>query len=118
MSSVTNRFKELEGTFECDLHTKHFFSDGLYSKQMSLPKGYEALSHSHTYNHLSILASGKALVRTDDSEELYVAPACIQIRAGIHHSITALEDVVWYCIHATDEADPSKVDEVLIERKE
>jgi len=27
-----------------------------------------------------------------------------------------LEDCVWFCIHATDEKDPSKVDEVLIQR--
>jgi mannose-6-phosphate isomerase-like protein (cupin superfamily) len=118
MRSVTNRFKELEGTFDCDLRTKHFFADGLYSKCMSLPKGYEALAHSHKYTHLSILAQGKAIVRTDDTSAEYTAPACIEIKAGIHHSITALEDVVWYCIHATDVADPSKVDEVLIESKE
>ena len=118
MSTVTDRFKELEGTFEVDLLTKHFFSDGLYAKQMSLPRGYEALSHSHKYDHLSILSQGKVTVRTDESTAEYTAPACITIRAGIHHSITALEDVVWYCIHATDVADASKVDEVLIERKE
>jgi len=28
--------------------------------------------------------------------------------------VKALTDVIWYCIHATDEKDPSKVDEVLI----
>jgi hypothetical protein len=31
--------------------------------------------------------------------------------------IEALEDAVWFCIHATDETDPEKVDKVLIERK-
>jgi quercetin dioxygenase-like cupin family protein len=117
MSTVTDRFKELEGTFEVDLLTKHFFSDGLYAKQMSLPKGYEAISHAHNYNHLSLLAAGKVIVRTDDSVSEYTAPACIEISAGVHHSITALENVVWYCIHATDAADPSEVDEVLIKKE-
>jgi hypothetical protein len=29
-----------------------------------------------------------------------------------------LTDCVWYCIHATDEKDPSKVDEVVIAKKQ
>lgn len=118
MSSVTARFNELEGTFAVDLLTQHFFSDGLYAKRMTLPKGFEALSHSHQYNHLSILSTGKVIVKTDDSEAEYTAPACIEIKAGIHHSITALEDVTWYCIHATDATDADEVDAVLIEKKE
>jgi hypothetical protein len=32
----------------------------------------------------------------------------------MNHSIEALEDTVWFCIHATEETDPTKVDEVLI----
>lgn len=117
MSTVTDRFNELEGTFEVDLLTKHFFSDGLYAKQMSLPQGYEAISHAHNYNHLSLLAKGRVIVRTDDSVAEHVAPAMLEIKAGAHHSITALEDVVWYCIHATDETDSSEVDEVLIKKE-
>jgi quercetin dioxygenase-like cupin family protein len=117
MTSVTSRFQALEGTFAADPQTKHFFSDGLYAKRMSLPKGYEALSHSHNYNHLSILASGSVIVRTDKSSVEYTAPACIEIAAGVHHSITALADVVWYCVHATDAADPDSVDEVLIKKE-
>lgn len=118
MTSVTDRFKDLEGTFEVDLLTQHFFSDGLYAKRMSLPNGYEAISHSHNYNHLSILASGRVTVRTDTSVTEYTAPACIEIAAGTHHSITAHADVVWYCIHATDATDADEVDEVLIKRSD
>ena len=55
-------------------------------------------------------------VRTDDGEKSYSAPACIDIKSGLHHSIEALEDCVWFCIHATNETDESKVDEVLIKR--
>jgi len=42
------------------------------------------------------------------------APACIEIRAGLTHGVKAITDCVWFCIHATDEKDPSKVDDVLI----
>ena len=72
--------------------------------------------HEHKYSHLSILGSGKVIVRTDETTKEYSAPTCLEIKSGLHHSIEALEDSVWYCIHATEEKDLSKVDEVLIKR--
>ena len=116
MSNMTpsQSFVEKQGTFEVDLNTLHHFSDGLYAKQMTLPAGYEAGSHAHAYSHLSILAKGRVIVETDNTMQEFSAPACIEIKAGIYHRIVSLEDAVWFCIHATDETDVSKVDEVLI----
>jgi len=53
-------------------------------------------------------------VEVQGVEKDYMAPACITILAGQHHTITAHEDSVWFCIHATDETDAANVDEVLI----
>jgi quercetin dioxygenase-like cupin family protein len=99
---------------EIDLNTKHFFSDGLYAKQMSLPTAHFAESHIHKYSHLSILAKGRVIVEADGIETEYTAPACIDIKAGVKHKITAYEDVVWYCIHATTETNLDDIDTVLI----
>lgn len=115
--TVSEQFKNSLGTYEIDLGTMHHFSDGMYAKQMHLPKGYKALSHKHTYSHLSILAKGKVIVTTDYTQEIYDAPACINIQAGMNHEILALEDVTWFCVHATTETDVSKVDNVLIEKE-
>lgn len=101
-----------------DLGIVHHFSSGVYAKQMHLPKGHMAFSHSHKYDHLSILAKGKVVVLTDDTEHVYTAPTAVTIKEGINHSITALEDAVWFCIHATEETDPEKVDEVVINKLE
>ena len=117
MKTVSDLNKELEGTFECDLGTVHHFSDGLYAKQMHIPKGFIAGTHAHKYSHLSILSKGSVIVRTDNSQKLYNAPACIEIKEGINHSIEALEDAVWFCIHATDVTDIELIDKVLIEGK-
>lgn len=102
---------------EIDLHITHHFSDGVYAKQMALPKGHFAISHKHAYSHLSVLAAGVAVVDADGAEKTYTAPACINIPAGVEHKITALEDVSWFCIHATDVGDPEKVDDVLIAKE-
>jgi quercetin dioxygenase-like cupin family protein len=92
----------------------HHFSSGLYAKECVFPKGAQIVQHKHNYDHLSILAKGKVLVVTDDEETEVVAPACLNIKANKHHGVLALEDCIWYCIHATDETDPDKVDQVLI----
>ena len=110
-------FDTLEGTFACDLGIIHNFSDGLYAKQMHVPKGYIVGTHEHKYSHLSILAKGKVIVRTDNTEQVYVAPSCLEIEKEKLHSIEALEDTVWFCIHATSETDVDKVDQVLIKEK-
>lgn len=110
-----NQPHPLAGRFDIDPGVIHHFCAGVYAKQMKLPKGYMAVSHQHAYDHMSILAVGKVIVEADGATTTYMAPACIQIKAGIRHQITAIEDAHWFCIHATDETDPEKVDQVLIQ---
>lgn len=115
MNGIREVFNEQVGNISVDLGTVHHFSSGVYAKEMHLPKGYFAVSHAHAYDHLSILGAGRVVVETDESEPIeLVAPACIEIKAGVHHRITAIEDATWFCIHATQETDPARVDHVAI----
>jgi len=118
MSNLGEQFKQNEGRFDVDPQVVNHFSDGLYAKQMVIPKGFTACQHKHHYSHLSILAKGRVIVRTDDYNQEYVAPACIEIKAEIYHQIEALEDSVWFCIHATNEADAEEAEKLLISRKD
>ena len=92
----------------------HHFSDGLYAKESRFSEGTAILKHTHSFSHLSILAKGKVAVMIGEEIEVIEAPACIEIKAGITHGVKAITDCVWFCIHATDEKDLSKVDEILI----
>jgi quercetin dioxygenase-like cupin family protein len=112
--NVTETIKSLEGRKDIDLGIKHNFSDGLYAKEMKIPQGYMCGTHCHKYSHLSILGKGKVIVKTDNSSQEYTAPACINIEADVIHMILALEDSVWYCIHATEETNIDNIDETLI----
>ena len=94
--------------------TKHHFSSGVYAREMTLKEGFYAETHSHKYDHLSILSSGAVIVESNNESHFYEAPACIEIKAEVKHKITALSDVVWFCIHATEETDIEQLDEVLI----
>ena len=92
----------------------HHFSDGFYAKQSNFPAGMAILKHTHDFSHLSILAQGKVAVLRGNEIDIVEAPACIEIKAGLTHGVKAITDCVWFCIHATDEKDASKVDEILI----
>jgi hypothetical protein len=61
-----------------------------------------------------VLAQGQVAVLRGQEIDIVNAPACIEIQAGLTHGVKAITDCVWFCIHATDEKDPSKVDDVLI----
>jgi len=92
----------------------HYFSDGLYAKETLFKKGSAIVQHKHKYDHLAILAKGKVILSVDDKNKIIKAPFCFNITKDKHHGVIALEDCVWYCIHATNETDENKIDNVLI----
>lgn len=92
----------------------HHFSSGVYAKETRIPKGMILVQHKHHYDHLSILASGTVELEVNGLRSTITGPTCLTIEANMHHGVKALTDCVWFCIHATDIADPDKVDEVLI----
>lgn len=97
---------------------KHHFAGGVYCKEMMIPNEFEVVSHSHKFDHLSVLTMGCVIVEADGVQETYYAPAVIEIKAGVNHSVTPVNgDAHWLCIHATDCTDEDKIDNVLISKK-
>lgn len=98
--------------------THHFPTPGnkVYIRQANCHKGDEIGTHSHEFEHYSILASGSVLLDLDHRVTMLTGPCVVPIEAHKEHKITCLTDVSWFCIHGTDETDESKIDEVLIGR--
>jgi quercetin dioxygenase-like cupin family protein len=94
---------------------EHHFGGGVYAKETIIPAGVILQQHAHTYDHLSILASGKAAVTNGETVTEYTGPACITIKAGIPHGVLAVTDIVWFCVHATNETDAEHIDHALIQ---
>ena len=97
-----------------DIKVEHFFTDGVYARKMTIPADVVVPTHRHTYDHMSILASGRVAVILGKSTTEYVAPAVIHIRKNLSHAIRSFEPSVWICIHATTETDPDRLKETLI----
>lgn len=96
----------------------HHFGGKAYAKETIIPSGLRLDQHRHNFDHLSILASGVVLVSVDGVDSEYVGPECILIEAGKRHSVTALTDAVWFCVHGTDCTDPEKIDHELTHEKD
>jgi hypothetical protein len=99
----------------------------VYSRLMHFIKaGDKEHGHFHTYDHGTLLASGKLLVeKLDDNNEVhfskeFTAPTFIMIEKNSRHVLTALEDnTVASCIHALREVNETIVDsEFIIEETE
>ncbi len=85
------------------LAISHAFGGGMYIKQCELPVGFTFAQHRHNFDHLSILASGKAIVEVDGVETEFVGPTMLTIKANKIHSITPITPVLWFCCHAVGE---------------
>lgn len=100
-----------------DIKTQHHFKSGVYAREMELPKGWAAETHSHKFSHMSILAQGVAIVTVDGKETRYEAPSVINIEALKKHSIFAEENVVWFCVHPSECEDLESLEKILIEER-
>ena len=109
----------MAGIFDVDIRIDHNFlgADGateLYAERMLIPAGFTVGKHLHDHSHMSVLAKGRVNVITEAGSTEYVAPAYIEIKAGLHHQVHAVEEAVWYCLHATDEGDADHIDHQLL----
>jgi quercetin dioxygenase-like cupin family protein len=92
----------------------HHFCAGVYTKETHIPRGVALQQHAHAYDHLSVLAAGKVIVIVDGRSKNHEAPAVLTIKAGQQHTVIAKTNVVWLCIHKTDDTDPNTVDQSIL----
>ncbi len=96
----------------------HHFYGGIYAKECVIQEGFAVKQHAHNFDHMSFLAEGCAIVWRGEEQETYYAPKIIEMPAGIEHAVEAVNGhAIWYCLHATNEIDETKIDDVLIQKK-
>ena len=105
----------MQGTPPAFLPIKHYFANGMYAREMTMPAGAIVTGAIHKTTHFCVLSQGRVHVMSDDGIEELVAPAIIISQPGTKRAIHALEDTVWTNIHATNETDLDKLVEELTE---
>ena len=82
-------------------------ADNVFVKMMSFPfKGMTHAGHSHTFDHVTLLATGSVRMVHDNGEAVYTAPHLIITPKGITHRFDVLEpNTTLCCIHAVRDGD-------------
>jgi quercetin dioxygenase-like cupin family protein len=96
---------------------EHIFCGGLYAKKCYFKRGEVGHQHSHTFEHLSIVASGFVRVERDGVPAVEYGPGdTIQIAAETVHRVTALTDATWLCLWPDNvgDDDHARQDESVI----
>ena len=112
---------DLSSLPQVDTPSVHHFTDGLYTRETSMPKGTFAIGKRHRFKVLNILLKGEISVLMDSSEEVIhlKAPCIFESEAGVAKVAYFHADTVWLNIHPTDETDLSKIEaSVIIEDNE
>lgn len=99
---------------QVEIQVKHIFSEGLYAREIFIPKGTLLTGKIHLTEHLNIISQGDISVLTEHGMKRIKAPCAIVSSAGIKRAGYAHEDTVWTTIHATNETDLEKLEAELI----
>jgi len=93
---------------------KHTFADGVYVREILLPKGSLLVGKIHKHSHPNFLMSGDVSVLTEEGSKRLKAPMSMISPAGTKRVVYAHEDTVWVTIHITNKTDLKDIEEEII----
>jgi hypothetical protein len=97
---------------------RHYFSEGVYAREMFVPKGVMLTGKIHKYTQLNILSKGEVSVLIDEEIIKIKAPYTFVAKAGSKRVFLAHEDSTWTVIHGTHETDLEKIEAHFIAETE
>lgn len=118
------RIDELEAAMvenfeQIECPVTHLFTDGVYTREIFMPKGSLVTSKIHKTEHPYVLSKGKLLVSVDKGEWIELeAPHTGITKAGTRRVAYILEDVIWTTFHANPDnlSDLDEIEEMVIEK--
>jgi hypothetical protein len=99
-----------------DLPVNHHFAQGLYARELFIPKGTVLTGKIHRFEQINIISQGEISVLTEDGIVRIKAPYTLVSPPGTKRVGYAHEDTVWTTIHPNpgDETDLEALEARLI----
>jgi len=118
------RFDELEAAIVHNLESVdcplvHMFTDGMYIREIIMPKGALVTSKIHKTEHPYVVSKGKLTVRIDDGSWVEIeAPYTGITKAGTRRVAYILEDCTWTTFHNNPDnlKDLEQIEDMVIEK--
>lgn len=119
IDKLTALESEMKKHKQVDIEIVHHFAPGVYCREMRVPKGVMLTGKIHKYAHMNIMSAGEATIVNESGKMRVKAPFSFVSEPGTKRAFYAHEDVVWTCIHPTEETDIEKIEnEVIVESLE
>lgn len=113
---LLNYEKEIAKLPQVNMPVRHDFISGVYSRTITINKGIAFCGHTHRYECINIISSGKVLVATEEGSKEICAPYIWKSGPGVKRVGLALEDVTWTTIHSNPDniQDIDEIEDFLI----
>jgi len=95
--------------------TRHYFSQGLYCREMAVPARTVLVGAMHKQDHMCLVLKGKCKIVSEELTEIVEAPFMYASKAGAKRAIYAYSDLVWVTAHATEETNIETLEQTLVE---
>ena len=105
----------MSATGQCvDLPVKHYFTAGLYARELSIPAGTTLTGRTHRFENLNILSQGELSVLVDGRIQRLCAPLTLLSPPGTKRVAYAHSDCIWTTVHGTDLRDLEQIERTLL----
>lgn len=100
------------------LDVKHHFANGVYARELFIPKGVWLTGKIHKYEQLNFLITGEMEVCVNDVWLRIRAPFTVVSPAGIKRIAATITDCIWTTVIRTDLNDPDVIEDYYVTNNE
>lgn len=111
--SVTRKLLALPKSEQREFDVRHTFLDGIYMRELFIPKGSLLVGKVHRLHCLNVVSKGDISVVTESGSARVKAGYSVASPAGLQKLGYAHEDTVFVNVFRTDETDPEKIEDVI-----
>jgi hypothetical protein len=98
---------------------RHYFANGIYAREITIPKGVTLVGAVHKTDHLCTMSAGHLVIDAGDGNGVInlIAPCTFESKAWSQKAATALEETTFTTYHATHTKDVDELVEELTTAK-
>lgn len=103
LGKVDETIKHHTEEMEANFPVTHHIENGMYTRELFMPKGALVVSFIHKQNHPSFFLEGEMSLLMDTGEVKRVkGPMVVQTEVGTQRVAYIHEDTRWACVYRTD----------------
>jgi len=92
----------------------HSFADGMYIRELFVPKGFFVITKIHKLSHPCFVLRGECSVLTEEGASRRKAPYYMITPSGTKRVVYVHEDTVWVTVHRTMKTDLGMIEDEVI----